>query len=136
MSVCSLCIWKPYMQMQRNFSWIFLTSRKRSTSTFIPKKIDPSPATGRSMLLTNHIIAFHSTKEVLLVKAAEGRLSAHLQQFTCSICLQGDWKVTSYFKFFITLIQQKISSWFFHHLEAWTMPFCSRWNKSIDYLTV
>ncbi len=50
--------------------------------------------------------------------------------------LQGDWKVTSYFKFFITLIQQKISSWFFHHLEAWTMPFCSRWNKLIDRLTV
>jgi flagellar assembly factor FliW len=34
------------------------------------------------MLLTNQIIAFHSIKEVLLVKAAEGRLSEHLQQIT------------------------------------------------------
>ncbi len=68
--------------MQRNIPWIFLTSRERSTSTFFPKRIDPSPATGRSMLLTNQIITFHSIKEVLLAKATEGRLSAHLQQIT------------------------------------------------------
>jgi len=49
--------------------------------------------------------------------------------------IQGNWKVTSYFKFFITLKYQKISSWFFHHFEAWTMAFCSRWKKSIDRLT-
>jgi hypothetical protein len=50
--------------------------------------------------------------------------------------IQGDWKVTPSFKFFITLKQQKISSWFFHHFEAWTMAFCARWNKSIDRLIV
>ena len=35
-----------------------------------------------SMLLTNHTISFCSTGEVLLAKAAEGRLSARLQQIT------------------------------------------------------
>ena len=39
------------------------------------------------MLLINQIIALHSIEEVLLAKAAEGRLSAHLQQFTCFIYL-------------------------------------------------
>ena len=34
------------------------------------------------MLLTNEIIALHSIKEVLLAKAAEGRLSAHQRQIT------------------------------------------------------
>jgi flagellar assembly factor FliW len=34
------------------------------------------------MILTNQIIAFHSIQEVLLAKAAEGRLTAHLQQIT------------------------------------------------------
>jgi uncharacterized protein YktA (UPF0223 family) len=68
--------------MQPNFPEILSTFRGRSTSTFFPKRIDPSPATGRSMLLTNQMIAFHRIKEVLLAKAAEGRLSAHLQQIT------------------------------------------------------
>ena len=34
------------------------------------------------MLLTNQIIALHSIKEVLLAKAAEGRLSAHQRHIT------------------------------------------------------
>ncbi len=38
--------------------------------------------------------------------------------------VQGDWKVTPYFQFFITLKQQKIFSWFFHHFKTWTIAFC------------
>ncbi len=75
--VCSLCVWRPYEQMQPNFPETIFTSRGRSTSTFFPKKINPPLATGAPMQLTNRITVFQNIK-VLVAKAAEGRLSAHL----------------------------------------------------------
>ncbi len=65
LSVCSLCISTPYEQMQPNFAGYTLSSRGRSTTTFYQRKIDPPPAKGRTMYLTNEIAAFGSIGEVL-----------------------------------------------------------------------
>jgi hypothetical protein len=65
--VCSLCVWRPYEQMQPNFPETIFTSRGRSTSTFFPKKINPPLATGAPMQLTNRItVSIYIKKNVCL----------------------------------------------------------------------
>ncbi len=65
--VCSLCVWRPYEQMQPNFPETIFTFRGRSTSTFFPKKINPLLATGAPMQLTNRItLSIYIKKNVCL----------------------------------------------------------------------
>ena len=55
---------------------------------FVPKKKKSYACYRQSMKLTNRIAAFQKVKKTLIAKAAEGRLSAPIEHFTCSIYLR------------------------------------------------
>ena len=82
--VCSLCIFTPYEQLQPNFPEIFLSSWRRSTSTFVSRKVDSSSGKSLPMLLTNQIAVF-GTVEVPL------NITSWIQK----ICNQRFWRAMS-----------------------------------------
>ncbi len=86
LSVCSLCIPIPFNRFWWNLPGMIPTYRGRSTSTWFEKKTNPTHATSN---LWNWPIGLQHSKKWKkpVAKAAEGRLSAHIQHLTWSICL-------------------------------------------------